>query len=106
MLKSYHDELVYKISNSNDIILSQSGSEKDMLYLELDKSKKRLMKLQIYNQLRKKIITGELKSGLRLPSTRELSGELNVSRNTVLSAYEMLISEGYVYSIAGSGVYV
>ncbi|QHQ61980.1 GntR family transcriptional regulator [Anaerocolumna sedimenticola] len=77
-----------------------------MLYVELDKSKKRLVKLQIYNQLREKILTGELKSGLRLPSTRELSGELNVSRNTVLSAYEMLISEGYVHSIAGSGVYV
>jgi GntR family transcriptional regulator/MocR family aminotransferase len=77
-----------------------------MLYLELDKNKKRLVKLQIYNQLREKILTGELKSGMRLPSTRELSGELNVSRNTVLSAYEMLISEGYVHSIAGSGVYV
>lgn len=86
--------------------MSQLESEKDMLYLELDKSKKRLVKLQIYHQLREKILTGELKSGLRLPSTRELSSELNVSRNTVLSAYEMLISEGYVHSTTGSGVYV
>lgn len=90
----------------NNVILSQLESEKDMLYLEIDKSRKRLVKLQIYNQLREKILTGELKSGLRLPSTRELSAELNVSRNTVLSAYEMLISEGYLHSIAGSGVYV
>lgn len=77
-----------------------------MLYLNIDKSRRRFVRLQIYNQLREKILNGELTSGLRLPSTRELSRELNVSRNTILSAYEMLLSEGYLRSIGGSGIYV
>lgn len=77
-----------------------------MLYLEIDKNKKRLIKAQIYNQLREKILSGELEAGMRLPSSRELASELNISRNTVLSAYEMLISEGYVNSVSGSGVYI
>lgn len=77
-----------------------------MLYLEIKKDNKRAYKVQIYNQLREKILNGELRSGMRLPSSRELASELDISRNTVLSAYEMLISEGYVISKAGSGVYV
>lgn len=77
-----------------------------MLYLEINKDNKRFIKLQIYNQLREKILCGDLESGMRLPSSRELASELNISRNTVLSAYEMLISEGYAVSMAGSGVYV
>jgi GntR family transcriptional regulator/MocR family aminotransferase len=100
------EKLPFTTASIKDTVNSSLESEKDMLYLELDKSKKRLVKSQIYNQLREKILTGELTSGLRLPSSRELSNELNVSRNTVLSAYEMLLSEGYVHSIAGSGVYV
>lgn len=77
-----------------------------MLYLEINKDNKRFIKLQIYNQLREKILCGDLESGMRLPSSRELASELNISGNTVLSAYEMLISEGYAVSMAGSGVYV
>lgn len=77
-----------------------------MLYIELNKSQRRSYKLQIYKQLRGKILNGELKSGEQLPSTRILSAELNVSRNTILYAYDMLISEGYAKSVSGSGVYV
>lgn len=104
ILKSYHGKLVYKSSNLIDIILSRYESDYYVLYLEINKNKKCLIKVQIYNQLRGKILNGELKSDIRLPSSRELASELNISRNTVLSAYEVLISEGYVDSIGGSGV--
>jgi len=77
-----------------------------MLFIELDKEFKRTYTTQIYKQVREKILNGELKSGERLPATRALSSELNVSRNTILSAYDMLISEGYVQGVLGSGVYV
>lgn len=77
-----------------------------MIFIEFNKEMKLSYKIQIYNQIRTKILNGHLKSGERLPSTRELSNELQVSRNTVLAAYEILISEGYVSSICGSGVYV
>lgn len=59
--------------------------------------------LQIYEQLKEKIISGEILEGNKLPSTRRLSTILNVSRNTVESAYMQLSSEGYVLSKAGSG---
>ncbi len=59
--------------------------------------------IQIYEQLKEKIISGEILEGDKLSSTRRLSSELNVSRNTVENAYMQLSSEGYVSSKAGSG---
>ncbi|MGL6200095.1 MAG: PLP-dependent aminotransferase family protein [Lachnospiraceae bacterium] len=77
-----------------------------MLFININKGLKRTYTTQIYRQLRDKIMHGELKSGERLPATRMMSNELGVSRNTILSAYDMLMSEGYVQSVLGSGVYV
>lgn len=77
-----------------------------MLFISLIKERKRSYATQIYTQIRLKILNGELKAGEKLPSTRILSSELKVSRNTVLSAYDMLTAEGYLKSIIGSGVYV
>ena len=62
--------------------------------------------IQIYEQLKEKIISGEILEGDKLTSTRRLSSELNVSRNTVENAYMQLSSEGYVSSKAGSGFVV
>ncbi|MGI6733668.1 MAG: PLP-dependent aminotransferase family protein [Anaerovoracaceae bacterium] len=77
-----------------------------MLYIDLDKTKKRSYAVQIYTKIREMILAGELPAGEPLPSSRDLSRELSVSRNTVLAAYDMLVSEGAVCSIAGSGYYV
>lgn len=77
-----------------------------MLYLNIKKEKKRSYTKQIYKEIREKILKGELQEGEALPSTRELSVELAVSRNTVLNAYDMLVSEGFVHSVPGSGFYV
>lgn len=77
-----------------------------MLYFELDRCKKRSMTAQLYHQLRGKLVSGELGGGTRLPSSRALSEELCVSRNTVLNALDMLVSEGLLESRVGSGVFV
>lgn len=61
---------------------------------------------QVYLHLRSSILSGKLKGGMKLPSTRTLSEELGVSRNTILSAYRQLLAEGYVDGVAGSGTYV
>ncbi|HYY41511.1 MAG TPA: PLP-dependent aminotransferase family protein, partial [Pyrinomonadaceae bacterium] len=61
---------------------------------------------QLYDELRTAILTGQLRAGTRLPSTRELAAELSVSRNTVLNAFEQLLAEGYVEGQVGSGTYV
>lgn len=77
-----------------------------MLFVNLQKEEKRSYAKQIYRDIREKILKGGLEGGAVLPSTRELSGELSVSRNTVLAAYDMLVSEGLACSVPGSGLYV
>lgn len=61
---------------------------------------------QLYNELRAAILGGRLPTGCRLPASRELAQVTGLSRNTVLSAYDQLIAEGYIDSRAGSGTYV
>src|SRR5437868_3923325 len=61
---------------------------------------------QLYDSLRRAILAGQLAPGTRLQSTREMAEELNVSRNTVVNAYEQLLAEGYLEGQVGSGTYV
>ena len=67
-------------------------------------SRRRLRAL--HGQLRRAILDGRLKPGLRLPATRSLAGMLGVSRNTAVAAYELLLSEGYLIGRPGAGTYV
>lgn len=61
---------------------------------------------QIYLGLRQAILTGTLRSGDRLPSTREMAEKLQVSRTVVLLAYDQLLAEGFITGRHGSGTYV
>ena len=61
---------------------------------------------QIQEALRRAIRSGRLRSGDRLPSTRQLADQLGVSRGLVVSTYEQLLAEGYVVSTVGSGTRV
>jgi GntR family transcriptional regulator / MocR family aminotransferase len=61
---------------------------------------------QLYAALRTAILSGQLRPGARLPATREFATEQNVSRNTVVAAFEQLIMEGYLEARVGSGTYV
>ena len=51
---------------------------------------------QIEDQLRRAIRTGSLKSGSRVPSTRDLARQLGVSRRVAVDAYSQLAAEGYL----------
>lgn len=61
---------------------------------------------QIHAGLRAAILSGTLRSGERLPSTRDLAEQLRVSRTVVLLAYDQLLAEGFILGRAGSGTYV
>lgn len=61
---------------------------------------------QIYEYIRKDIQRGQLTVGARLPSTRALAQYLEVSRSTVVLAYEQLLSEGYIESRPCKGFFV
>ena len=60
----------------------------------------------LHRELRGAILDGRLKAGLRLPSTRILAESWGVSRNTVMGAYDLLLSEGYLFARHGAGTYV
>ena len=61
---------------------------------------------QIYEQIKRAVIEGEMAESERLPSTRALAAELCIGRNTVENAYQQLLAEGYVSSRGGSGYMV
>ena len=61
---------------------------------------------QLGSQLRDMILSGQLKTGTQLPSTRELASTLSISRLTVQNTYEQLIAEGYLDAKTGSGTFV
>lgn len=61
---------------------------------------------QIYNYMKQEIRTGKLAVATKLPSTRSLSSNLQISRSTVELAYSQLISEGYIEARPKSGYYV
>lgn len=73
-----------------------------MFGIELIKNYGVSLSRQIYSAVRDLIIKGSLQADETLPSTRELSKQLSVSRNTVCEAYEMLIAEGYIISRQGA----
>ncbi len=77
----------------------------DMMFRLDTKGGKRLY-VQIYEYIKSEIRGGRLLSGEKLPSTRILAENLQVSRSTVDLAYEQLVSEGYLEARAGSGYYV
>jgi GntR family transcriptional regulator/MocR family aminotransferase len=61
---------------------------------------------QVYETLRRQILSGQLPAKSQLPSTRSLARQLAVSRMTVVNAYEQLLAEGYIEAVSGSGTYV
>lgn len=61
---------------------------------------------QIKEQIKTKIISGEVKSGELLPSIRSLAKDLRCSVITTKNAYEELVNEGYVKTIPSKGFYV
>lgn len=61
---------------------------------------------QVSEALRQAILSGRLKPGEKLPSTRDLADSVNVSRFTVIRSYEELASQGYIQTISGSGTFV
>jgi GntR family transcriptional regulator/MocR family aminotransferase len=72
----------------------------------LNRNAKKPLHVQMEQYLRDLIQTGMLTAGEALPSSRALASQLNVSRNTVLLAYEQLLSEAYLETRPRAGIFV
>ena len=61
---------------------------------------------QLFTQIVLAVLSGDLKPGERLPSTRELARRFRIHPNTVSAGYRQLAREGWVEYRHGSGVYI
>ena len=86
--------------------MSKVSKEINPAGIKLSKEFETPLYMQLYEQFRKMILTGQLRKGDRLPPSREISKELRVSRIIVSNAYEQLIIEGYLIGKTGSGTFV
>ncbi|MEO1377563.1 MAG: winged helix-turn-helix domain-containing protein [Cyanobacteria bacterium J06635_10] len=90
-------------SQPADFLLGKSTMD---LAIALDNNSSKPLHQQLYEELRQAILSGRLTPGERIPSTRALSKSLSISRFTVTTSYEQLLSEGYLETIIGSGTFV
>ncbi|QRG67120.1 PLP-dependent aminotransferase family protein [Brevibacillus choshinensis] len=77
-----------------------------MAWVMIDREKPVPLIRQLYTELCAIILRGDWEAGQKLPSTRKLAEELQISRNVAVEAYEQLYAEGYIESRQGSGYYV
>ncbi len=76
------------------------------MYIEIDHNSPVSAYMQIYRELRSRIISGAFVCGAKLPSKRVLAKECLVSIITVEHAYQLLCDEGYCEMKPRSGCYV
>jgi GntR family transcriptional regulator/MocR family aminotransferase len=78
----------------------------DLYAWQLDRASGTPLSRQIYMQVRSAVLSGALRAGTRVPSSRVMASQLGVARASVVSAYEQLLAEGYVESRTGSGTFI
>lgn len=61
---------------------------------------------ELYNNLKEDILSFKYDSDEKLPSKREMAQNLNVSVNSVKTAYEQLLEEGYIYTLERKGYFI
>jgi DNA-binding GntR family transcriptional regulator len=61
---------------------------------------------QIVTAVANRIDDKLLRTGARMPSIRQFADEQNVSRFTVVEAYDRLVAKGYLESRRGAGFFV
>ncbi len=61
---------------------------------------------QVVSQVKQEILSGSLTPESKLPSVRELAGELRISALTVKKAYDTLEQEGFIVTVHGKGSFV
>ena len=91
-----HDWCHEKIQFVADTRVQLEPSAPFELLLSVSRDAPGTLGAQIESQLRRAIRGGELHGGMRVPSTRDLSRQLGVSRRIAVDAYAQLASEGYL----------
>lgn len=77
-----------------------------MIVFEISRESSLPLHIQLLDELRHKIKTGELPAETQLPGEWELVEQLGVSRATIQRAWQSAQEEGLIYRIAGKGTFV
>ena len=72
----------------------------------IDKSSKTPVYLQITNAIIHNIRRGQLRSGLKLPGSRELASALKIHRKTLQTAYDELMAQGWLEIVSRKGTFI
>ena len=88
---------IFYWSNLNPILLPD---------IRLQRHAREPLFVQLCDLVRQRISRQLIESGTRLPASRNLASRLDISRGTVVTAYEQLAAEGYIEGRRGSGFYV
>lgn len=72
--------------------------------MEFDNSKP--IYIQIIEDIKKKLIRGEIKPGDKIPSQREFAKDMKVNPNTVQRAYREMENMGLVKTLRGQGTFI
>jgi GntR family transcriptional regulator/MocR family aminotransferase len=86
-------------------MVKRSGGEL-LFAIAVDRGSGKSVTVQVYNAVKQLIVSGDLAAGKRLPSSRTLAKELDISRTTAIAVFERLTSEGLIVSRTGSGSFV
>ncbi|OEH91537.1 GntR family transcriptional regulator [Bacillus solimangrovi] len=60
----------------------------------------------VVEQMEKEILEGKYAFNTKLPTEDELMKKFDVSRNTIRKAIDILVDQGYVYQVQGSGIFL
>ena len=74
--------------------------------IKLTKERKMSYQRQLIESIVSAILDAKISTHNPLPSSRELSRQLGIARNTVVHAYQQLIDDGYLISKERSGYFV
>jgi len=78
----------------------------EMLTFAIDTEGGEPLYLQLYDYIKSEIQSGNISCSTKLPSKRKLSLHLGISQNTIQSAYDQLIEEGYIMPVDRKGFFV
>ncbi len=74
--------------------------------IQIDNNSSKALYEQVYEEIKRLILSKALKSDEKLPSVRELASMVKINPNTIQKAYKGLEEDNYIYTVKGRGNFV
>lgn len=74
--------------------------------IQIDNNSSKALYEQIYDEIKRLVLSKAFKPEDKLPSIRELAGMLKINPNTIQRAYKSLEEDNYIYTVKGKGNFV